>query len=291
MKKNKGRLALVIVAIIWGSGFVASALALDYFTSFQILALRFTLAFIGSLIVYRKELINHDKDGIKKGIIIGIVLYLAFMFQTIGLVYTIASKNAFLTATNIVIVPFLSFIILRERINKNEIIGSIVTLIGIGLLTFNDSKIGSINVGDIFTLICALFFALQILLTDYFVKDASPGILVVSQMGTASLIGWLVIILFDNSQFNVNIKSICPILYLGLASTLLAYGIQTWAQKRVDATEAAIILSSEALFGMIASAIILKEPITINLLIGGFLILAGIVIVQLKQKNNSIYHK
>ncbi len=288
MKEKTGRIGLLLVAIIWGSGFVASAIALDYFTTTQILALRFSLAFIVSLLIYRKDVKKITISEFKKGGVIGIFLFLAFLFQTFGLQYTTASKNAFLTATNIVIVPYLSWIILKKRVSKNAIVGAFVTLTGISFLSGNGLTLGGINLGDVLTLICAVFFALQIFYTDYYVKDIKPSVIMISQMGTAALLSWLTVIFTNQMNFNITTQSIVPILYLGLISTLLAYGIQTWSQKYVDSTQSAVILSTEAFFGMIASAIILKEQITNAMLIGAVLIFLGILIVEIKPNKKSI---
>lgn len=288
MEAIKGRIGLILVAIIWGSGFAASALALESFNTNQILAMRFTIAFLISLLVYKKDLKLINFDVLKKGIIIGIFLFLAFMFQTIGLKYTTASKNAFLTAVNIVIVPFLSFLILRKKVKKQEFLGALITLFGIALLSFDSSGIGGINKGDVLTLVCAIFFALQIFYTDFHVKDVNPGIIMVGQMGTAAILSWILVIINNEIKMDITFDNIKPILYLGVISTMVAYGIQTWAQKRVSSTEAAVILSTEAFFGMLASVIILNEKLSIGTIIAAILIFAGVIIVQYKPNDKLV---
>lgn len=282
MKQKIGRIGLFIVAIVWGSGFVASAIALNSFAPTQILALRFTLAFLLSLLIFWKDIKNIKISEIKKGGRIGGFLFLAFLFQTIGLQYTTASKNAFLTATNIVIVPFLSWLILRQKVSRNSTIGALFTLVGIGFLSGDEISLISINLGDILTLICAVFFALQIFYTDFFVKDIKPGIIMVSQMGVAALLSWATVFATLETTFALNTETLLPILYLGIVSTLIAYGIQTWSQKYVGSSESAVILSTEAFFGMIASVIILNEQITQSTVIGAVLIFVGILIVEIK---------
>src|SRR5699024_10554477 len=244
--------------------------------------MRFSLAFIVSLIIYFKKLKEVTFLDVMKGSIIGLFLFLVFVFQTVGLQYTIQSKNAFLTEVNIVIVPFLSWIILRNEISKNVIIGAIITLIGISFISINSHLLTTFNKADILTLICVVFFALQIFYTDYYVNDIEPGIIMICQMGTAALCSWITVLLINQEQIEINQKSIIPILYLGLVSTLIAYGIQTWAQKRISSTQAAIILSTEAVFGMLASIIIFDEKVTISILAG------SILIVEINSKKNSI---
>lgn len=283
MNKYFGKMGLILVAIIWGSGFVATAIALENYTAFQLLALRFTIAFVVLLIINIKRLKELSKKTIQRGSLLGVFLFLAFAFQTVGLQYTTPSKNAFLTAVNVVVVPFLAFIILKKKVPIKSIVGSSVTLAGIALLSLT-SSIGSFNLGDMLTLICAVFFALQIFVTDLFIEKEEAWSLMLLQMGTAAILSWLSLLVMGDSVPVIEIKVMIPVLYLGLISTLLAFFLQTVSQKYTTSSEAAIILSTEAFFGMLSSVIILGEKVSINMLIGAILIFIGILIVELEFK-------
>lgn len=283
MNRHVGKIGLTLVAIIWGSGFVASALALESYSAYQILALRFTIAFLVLIIINFKRLKNLSLKTIRRGSLLGVFLFLAFAFQTVGLQYTTPSKNAFLTAVNVVIVPFLAFLILKKKVPLKSIIGSFVTLGGIALLSLN-SSIGSFNLGDTLTLICAVFFALQIFVTDLFIEKEEAWSLMLLQMGSSALLSWITLFVMGDSIPVVEIKTIMPILYLGLISTLLAYFLQTVSQKYTTSSQAAIILSTEAFFGMLSSVIILGERVSVSMLLGAILIFIGILIVELEFK-------
>lgn len=290
MRKNIGKIGLMFVAIIWGTGFVATSLALENYTPYQILAIRFTVAFVILLVLNMNKLKTLSKKTMARGSILGVALFLAFAFQTVGLQYTTASKNAFLTAVNVVIVPFLSFLILKKKLPIKNFIGSFVTLLGIGLLSLT-SSIGGFNLGDSLTLICAIFFALQIFITDLFIDQEEAWALMLLQMGTASLLSWGTIFITKEAMPSIQMVHLLPVLYLGIASTLLAYFLQTVSQKYTTSSEAAIILSTEAFFGMLGSAMLLGEKISINMLAGAVLIFIGILIVELNLKNLFRYHK
>ncbi|MFV0505007.1 MAG: DMT family transporter [Lachnospirales bacterium] len=283
MTKYLGKLGLIIVAVIWGSGFVATAVALENYTAYQLLALRFTIAFVVLLIINIKRLKELSKKTIQRCSLLGVFLFLAFAFQTVGLQYTTPSKNAFLTAVNVVVVPFLAFMILKKKVPLKSIVGSSVTLVGIALLSLT-SSIGSFNLGDMLTLVCAVFFALQIFVTDLFIEKEEAWSLMLLQMGTAAILSWLSLLVMGDSVPVIEIKVIMPVLYLGLISTLLAFFLQTVSQKYTTSSEAAIILSTEAFFGMISSVIILGEKVSFNMLIGAILIFIGILIVELEFK-------
>ena len=288
MKKYYGTMILLVVAVIWGTGFVGSALALNTYSPFQILALRFTLAFLLLLASNISRLTELSWTKWRKGGLIGLFLFLGFAFQTIGLQYTTASKNAFLTATNIVIIPFLTWFILKRPLSWNAVIGACVSLGGIGLLSWNGSLDG-LNLGDILTLICAVFFALQIFYTEFYVKTLATWEIMLMQMGVAAFLSWLMVFVAGDLTLDMSLAAFTPIIYLGLFSTLIAFWLQTYAQRFTTSNQASLILSTEAFFGMVAAIIILKEAVTINLLFGAVLIFCGILVVELKPfkfKNN-----
>ncbi|MGX7024635.1 DMT family transporter [Vagococcus hydrophili] len=280
MKRRIGKIGLVIVAIIWGTGFVVTALALENYTPYQILAIRFTVAFVVLLLVNLKKLRLLSLKTLGRGSLLGTVLFLAYAFQTIGLQYTTASKNAFLTAVNVIIVPFLSYLILKNKLPLKNFVGSFVTLIGIGLLSLTGTM-GGFNLGDGLTLICAVFFALQIFVTDLFVAEEETWALMLLQMGAAALLSWLTLFISGETSINYQPVNLLPVFYLGLASTLLAYFLQTVSQKYTTSSEAAIILSTEAFFGMLGSVILLGEKVSMNMLMGGLFIFIGVLIVEL----------
>ncbi|MEG0733380.1 MAG: DMT family transporter [Vagococcus sp.] len=280
MKKYIGILGLLTVAIIWGTGFVATAIGLDNYSPFQILAIRFSVAFIILLIMNIKRLKTISQKSFRRGTSLGVFLFLAFAFQTVGLQFTTPSKNAFLTAVNVIIVPFLGFLIFRKKVPVKGVVGSFVTLIGIAMLSLT-SSLGGINVGDVLTLVCAVFFALQIFVTDFFVTEEETWVLMLLQMGCAAVLSWLAILVTGEGMPSIKVETVMPVLYLGIASTLIAYFLQTVSQKYTTSSQAAVILSTEAFFGMLGSVLLLGEQVSVNMLIGSIFIFIGILIVEL----------
>ncbi|MFS0821750.1 DMT family transporter [Bacillus sp. 1P02SD] len=282
MRKYIGELGLTIVAIIWGSGFVASAVSLDHFTPYQILAIRFLVGVILLSLVFFKKLKHIKKSTIIKGSIIGIFLYLAFALQTVGLVYTTPSKNAFLTAVNVVIVPIIAFVVFKRKMDKFELLGAVFAITGVGVMSLQLS--GGVNFGDFLTLLCAVGFAFHIFYTAQFVKDEDPVLLTVIQMAAATVLGFIVVLFKGETNFAASIEGVSSVLYLGVFSTTIAFLLQTVAQKFTTETNAAIILSTEALWGMVFSIIILSEVLTVRMIIGAIIILAAIIISETKLK-------
>lgn len=282
VRKYIGEIALIVTAIIWGSGFVASAVALDHYTPYQILAGRFLIGVILLSVVFHKKIRMIKKHTLLKGIILGSILYIAFALQTVGLQFTTPSKNAFLTAVNIVIVPFISFVIYKRKLDVFELIGAVIAMIGIALLSLQFN--GEVNVGDVLTLLCAFAFAFHIFYTARFVSNEDAVSLTLIQMATAATIGFIVTLMRGEMSFALEASALMPLVYLGIFSTTIAYLLQTIAQKYVTETKAAIILSTEALWGTLFSVIILSELLTMRMSAGAVLILVAIMIAETKPK-------
>ncbi len=280
MRKYIGEIGLIITAIIWGSGFVASAVSLEYYTPYQILAGRFLVGVIILCVLFYKRLKNIEKSTLIKGTILGLFLYIAFVLQTVGLQYTTPSKNAFLTAVNVVIVPFIGFLLYKRKIDMFELVGAVTALVGVAVLSLKFSS--EINVGDLLTLCCAVGFAFHIFYTAKFVKEEDAVLLTIVQMVIAAVISWMVVIFKGETSFSVESEGLLPLLYLGIFSTTIAYLLQTVAQKYITDTKAAIILSTEAFWGMAFSVAILSEVMTTKMIIGAVLILGAIIISETK---------
>ncbi|MFD1929807.1 DMT family transporter [Sporosarcina siberiensis] len=280
MRRYIGEIGLIITAIIWGSGFVASAVALDHYTPYQILAGRFLIGVIILSIVFYKRFNKTTRSTIIKGMVLGVFLYLAFALQTVGLQYTTPSKNAFLTAINVVIVPFIGFVIYKKRLDVFELIGAVMAVTGVAVLSLKLSS--EINLGDMLTLACAFAFAFHIFYTSRFVRTEDPVLITIIQMATAAIISVIVVLFKGETTFTMESEGLLPLIYLGVFSTTLAFLLQTVAQKYISETKAAIILSTEAFWGMLFSVLILSEVLTGKMAIGAILILGAIIVSETK---------
>jgi len=280
MRKYFGEIGLIITAIIWGSGFVATAISLEHYSPYQSMAVRFLIGALILSIIFHKKLTLLNKRILIKGTILGTILYVAFALQTVGLQFTTPSKNAFLTAVNVVIVPLILFLFYKKQLDKFEITGALLAVTGVGILSLQIT--GAINIGDFLSLLCAFAFAFHIIYTAKYVKSVDPILLTLIQLVTAAFIGFIIIAFKNEIVMPFEIRSFSALLYLGIFSTTLAYLLQTSAQKFLSETKAAIILSTEALWGMVFSIIILSEIITFRMAVGALLILSAIVISEAK---------
>ncbi|MEG1458813.1 MAG: DMT family transporter [Acetivibrio sp.] len=274
MKKKMAVLGLILVTIIWGGGFAASDIALKSLTPFQIMTIRFFLATVILGGISLPQMKNIKKEEIRAGILMGVALFAGFALQIIGLQYTTPSKNAFLTATNVVMVPFIAFLFYKKMVGWNGIIGAVMAIIGVGVLSLEQGF--SLGLGDALTLAGAVGFAFQIFLTGEFAGKYRVLVLNSIQMGTALFLSLLFLGVTGQVQVQATPSGWVSVLYLGIISTSITYLLQTNCQKYVDETKAAIILSMESVFGTLFSVILLHESITIRMVAGCVIILAAV---------------
>ena len=283
MKKYLGMLGLFIVTVIWGGGFAASDIALETLTPSQILAARFVLAAVLMCPLCAGKLKGITKAEGKAGFSMGLFLFGAFALQTIGLQYTTAAKNAFLTATNVVFVPFIALILYKKRISLQGVAGAFMAIAGAGVLSLNRDF--SLGLGDGLTLACAICFAFQIFLTGEYVGRYRAGVLNFIQMVTAAVLSVACLLLSGGLEpVTVTLRGLYSVLYLGVVSTTLTYLLQTISQRYVDETRSAIILSLEAVFGALFSVLLLHERFTAKMIVGSILILGAVLVSELKFK-------
>ena len=285
MKKILGIIGLIIVTIIWGGGFVASDIALKELSPFTIMFFRFLIAAILMGLLANKKITTITKDELLCGFVLGTALFAGFALQIVGLKYTTPSKNAFLTATNVILVPIIAYFIGRKKLDKKSIVGSVMALVGVGILSLQSDF--SVGIGDLLTLLGAVGFAFQIYLTGVFAERIRPSVLNFLQMLTAFILSFLGLLFSGGIILDVSRQGIYAIIYLGAISTTLCYFLQTTSQQYVDETKAAIILSMESVFGTLFSVLILSEKITPRMIIGGIMILSAVLISELKFKKRT----
>ncbi|MFY9177312.1 MAG: DMT family transporter [Caldicoprobacterales bacterium] len=275
-------LSLLLVALFWGGGFVAVKEAINSITPFYMIAIRFGIANLILLAIFWKRFKNIDWQDIKISIIVGIFLFLAFSAQTTGAQYTTAGKQAFLTAVNVVIVPFLTWILYKNELDAYSIIASVFCLIGVGFLTLKDGL--SINIGDFLTLVCAFLFAVHIALLGEYAKKVDTIVLSIIQMATASVLALVCALFTEPVPESLPANAYFSMVYMIIFSTMLAFMIQTIAQKYTTANHASLILCLEAVFGSVLAAIFLGDVFTPSMIIGCGLIFIGIIIAETKLK-------
>ena len=280
MKNYKGELLMLITALMWGSGFVGMAKGLEHWTVLQLMAGRFLIASIILRIIFYKKLKLITLSVLWKGALLGFILFVAFALQTWGLEYTTPSKNAFLTAINVIIVPIIAYVIYKRRIDRFEFIAAGVAIAGIGFLSLQDSL--TINIGDMLSILCAIGFAFDIFYTNVFVKAEDALALTIVQFYSATIFSVVGVLVLGQVPTTYSNEGFAIMLYLAVFCTVIAYVCQNIGMQYANPTKSAIILSLESLFGTIFSVLLLNELLTGRMLFGCVLIFFAILFAEVK---------
>lgn len=298
-------LLLLLTALIWGVAFVAQSVGMDYVGPFTFTASR---SLIGAVVLLpviwfrtrketavgteqkRLEVDKHKKRTLLVGgIVCGVFLCIATNLQQIGLQYSTVGKSGFVTAMYIVLVPILG-IFLHKGIDIRKVISVILAVCGLYLLCMTGGNF-SIGKGDIFTILCALAFSLQILSVDHFAPKVDCVKLASLQFLVCGICSCVPMLLFEHPHFAQLAAAWMPILYAGILSNGVAYTLQIVAQKGLNATVASLIMSLESVISVLAGWAILHQTLTKRELAGCVFMFAAIIIVQLKPEENGGYHE
>lgn len=281
-KKQKlgANIMLLGATIIWGSSFFIFKNTVDKFPTFYALAIRFAMAVAFLGVVFFKRVITLNRTTIKRGVVLGIFLSTAYSLQTIGLKYSTPAKNAFLTATYCIIVPFLSWILFRKKANLYNIMAAIMCIVGIGFVSLDaDFKVG---IGEIFTLFSGLFFAFQLISITRFGQNEDMLQLLIVELLFSMLVFFAISLITEAKYYPIKLTSVdfWPVLYLAVFSTVIAQTLQMYGQKHTTPNQASMILCLEAVFGTLFSVIFYKEQMTAKLYIGFAIIFVALVISE-----------
>jgi drug/metabolite transporter (DMT)-like permease len=285
---RRAEAALIANTVIWGSTFVVVKQALRDVSPVLFLALRFTLATAALLVLFR-GFWRHPRNlrgSLGGGAVAGVFLFSGYAFQTIGLQYTTAPKSAFLTGLTAVMTPLLAALVYRNMPRLREIGGVLVATGGMALMTLPDATAPgqaiSMNRGDLLTICCAVCYAAHILALSRYSASASIELLSTAQIGVSALLAWSLFRWMETPHIRWTAGVWVAIVITGLFATAVAFTFQAWAQRYTSSTRTALIFMLEPVFAWITSYLLTGETLSRRGAAGAGLILAGILLVELK---------
>lgn len=285
-KRILSQAGLLLTAFIWGGGFIVVKSSLDSFSPLWLLAARFAVAALAAPLLFYRRIRHIDKTVLKTGAVSGALIYLGFVLQTVGVRYTTASKNALLTSVYVVLVPFVYWLMIRKRPKPLQIVSALLCFCGIFLLLYN-GDFGQFNGGDLLTLACGAVFAVQISYLGLHSKKMDSFALTMVQIWACAAASIICALIFEPGTFPsvIHADMVLSVFYLGFLSTLLAYFIQTAAQKYTHPSGASLILSLECAIGAVLSVLIFRDAFTPMMWAGGALTFGAVVMAQLKNSD------
>jgi len=283
VSRTNANLILLLAGAMWGMGFVAQSTAMAAIGPFLFVGLRFAVAAVAMFPFALREHARAPQAlparHWRAFLAIGLLLFGGMTAQQIGLMTTTVTNSGFLTGTYVVMVPFLAVLIYRQWPHPAIWPGAALALAGIWLLS--GGELAAFTTGDWLTLLCALFWAFQVLLISRYAADSGrPVTLAVVQFAVCAALGLTLAAALEPIDPTAIAAALPEILYAGIFSGGIAFTLQVIGQRYTTGPQAAIFLSTEAVFAALFGAILLGERLPPTGLIGCVLIFAAILVVE-----------
>lgn len=283
MTRLRADLLLLLTAMIWGTAFIAQKTGMDGIGPMTFVGARFALSFLFVLPFIRGEMKTRAplrKSDFMPTVWLCLVFMAGVFLQHFGIVYTTVTNAGFLTGLYVIFVPFCSWILFRHRPTLIVSLSCALAIYGVWLL--NGASLSSFTPGDWLVIGCAFFFALHLVLTGLIVgRTQRPLTFVAIQYGVCAVMGLTLGFLIEGITWDALQQNMTQIAYAGIISGGIAYTLQAVAQQYTPSTDAAIILSSEALFAALAGAWLMGDRLGWVGWVGCGFILGAILLIEL----------
>lgn len=290
----KGRVFLLLATVIWGSAFIFQKMGMDHVGPFTFGLFRFCLGSLAILPVVwiadrlaksrtpsQQPVRFNDRTLLIGSLFCGVSNYVAGSLQQVGLVYTTAGKAGFITSMDIVIVPLI-MLAMKRRVGRNTWIGIAMACVGLWLLCIKEGF--SIQLGDGLEIGCAIAYAFQILIIDYYADKTDPIKLSCLTFMIAGLLSGATAVIFEDIQWQAIVDCAVPILYVALFEVCIAFTLQIVGQKYTPPALAAIIMSMESVFAALCGGLFLHEVMSGREIAGCVIMLAAFILSQIPDR-------
>ncbi|MCF2639127.1 DMT family transporter [uncultured Fusobacterium sp.] len=275
-------IVLAVVALVWGTTYAVIKDTLSIIQPFSLMMFRFGFSALILSLMYLKKFKTIKGVDLKRGIIIGIFMFLAFYFLIVSIRFTTASKFSFIVGAYVLIVPFLSWIINKTKLDRYAIVGAILATIGLAFLTMEKGAV--FNLWDLVAGCCSFFFAAHMIAIEKYSGDSDPILLTIIQFITTAVLFIILTGVKEGYNFTVLPEIKWTLGYLVIISTIIPFAIQNIVQRYISSTSTALILTLQSAFGSIFAVYYLDERMTKQMIIGCLLIFIAIVFQETKLK-------
>ena len=287
MEKNRkvevvASIILAVVALVWGTTYAVIKDTLSVVQPFSLMMFRFVFSALILSLMYLKKFKTIKSVDLKRGVIIGIFMFLAFYFLIVSIRFTTASKFSFIVGAYVLIVPFLSWVINKTKLDRYAIVGAILATIGLAFLTMERGAV--FNLWDLVAGCCSFFFAAHMIAIEKYSGDSDPILLTIIQFITTAVLFIILTGIKEGYDFIVLPEIKWTLGYLVIISTIIPFAIQNIVQRYISSTSTALILTLQSAFGSIFAVYYLDERMTKQMIIGCLLIFIAIVFQETKLK-------
>lgn len=267
---------ILFITICWGSSYLFMKMGLDSLGEFNLIALRFGLAFILAGVIFLPRLRQVNVKTIRYAMLLGFILFIMFTALTFGLKTTTTSNAGFLVSLTVVFVPLLHTFLFKKKIENKVVVSILLALTGIALLTIQLPF--TFNIGDLFCIAAALCYALHINIVSTAAQKVDTLSLGILQLGFTGLYALISSLLFEAPVWPNTTNSWIAVLVLSVVCTAVGFIFQTIAQKYTTATRTGLVFSLEPVFAALVGFWFAHEILNSNQYLGAALVFLSVVI-------------
>jgi drug/metabolite transporter (DMT)-like permease len=284
--RRRAEFLLFLTTFVWGSTFVIVKLAMTEVPPLLLTSVRFGIACAIVLPICWRDILRIDLVVFKKGLVLGLLLSIGFILQTLGLQITTASKTGFITGMLVVFTPIAQVVIERRAPKLGNIAGIILVVLGLWLLT--SPKGSAFNLGDGLTLSAAVLFGIYVVYVDVYSKQHSVAQLFFLQLFVTLVVSFSGALVFEGLSFHPSTNVLISIIYLAVFATAISTFIQTRYQRETTPTRAALIFALEPVIAATLAYFVLDEKTGALGVLGGGLIVSGVLVSEFSDSLKKI---
>lgn len=270
--------SLFMVAVVWGFNFVVIKDVIGRVDPMLYIMLRYVVGFVLLAVIMPRSIITASRRDWSYGAVLGVFYLSALVIQTYALQWTTPGKSGFITGLSVAMVPFLYWVIAKRSPGLFQIAGAVVATAGLGVLSLRGDF--TISLADGLTLVGALCYALHITATGFFAPRVRPATLAVTQIAVSMALCLVFTPFAADITLDLPGRAWLAVGWTALSGTVLAFVIQSWAQRRTTSTHAAVLLCLESVFSAVFGVTFGMDTVTWRLLTGAGLIFSGILIIE-----------
>ena len=276
-------LTLVLVTMIWGVTFLVAKLTLRLIGPFTYLSLCYIIATLTLVLIFHKRLRRITRTELLSGLLIGVVLFAGYGFQTVGLQWVSVSKTGFITGLYVPLVPLFALLFLRQRVAVTAIIGVALSLLGLCLLSINKQFNLSFGLGEWLVLCCAVSFALQIVFINKFAPSVDAINLAIVQLALTAVLSLIAVPLNHEPIALPPLMAWVPVSLMGTLDMAFTLLIMNWVGQFISGTRAALIYALEPVWAVFFGVLLAGDVLSLAAWIGCACILAGMIVGRLER--------
>jgi drug/metabolite transporter (DMT)-like permease len=282
MQTRRAEILLIMVTLFWGSSYLMMKMGLESLGEFNLIALRFGLAFILAGAIFHKRLRSSNLRTLQYAALLGFILFVVFTAVTFGLKTTTTTNAGFLISLTVIFVPLINILLFKKKLEPKLLISICIAFIGIAFLTVELPF--KITQGDLLCIATAVFYALHITVVGIVAKEVDTLNLGILQLGFAALFGLLFSAIFETPSLPTTMNSWISILYLGIICSALGFILQVVAQKYTSPSRTGLIFSLEPVFAALFGFLFADEIMSVQEYFGASLVFLGVLISTAKKE-------